>query len=43
MEAEAAALIAARPYASNADFLAKLAGYVSETELAAASSYLSAP
>jgi len=41
--AEAAALIAARPYASNADFLAKLAGYVSETELAAASAYLSAP
>jgi DNA uptake protein ComE-like DNA-binding protein len=41
--AEAAALIAARPYAANADFLAKLAGYVSETELAAASSYLSAP
>ncbi len=41
--AETAALIAARPYASNADFLAKLAGYVSDTELAAASSYLSAP
>ena len=41
--AAAAALMAARPYASNADFLAKLAGYVSETQLAAASAYLSAP
>ncbi|WP_423224470.1 hypothetical protein [Candidatus Amarolinea aalborgensis] len=41
--AAAAALIAARPYASHADFLAKLAGYVSETQLAAASAYLSAP
>jgi radical SAM superfamily enzyme with C-terminal helix-hairpin-helix motif len=38
---EAQALIAARPYASNDAFLSKLAGSVSETELAVAKSYLS--
>ena len=41
--AAAAALIAARPYASPADFPAKLAGYDSETQLAAASASLNAP
>ncbi|MFZ2420290.1 MAG: hypothetical protein WA029_04025, partial [Anaerolineae bacterium] len=40
---EAAALMAARPFASNEAFLAKLAGYVSETERAAAGAYLSTP
>ena len=40
--AEAAELIAGRPYASREAFLAKLAGKVSAEELAAARSYLSA-
>lgn len=38
---EAQALIAARPFASNDAFLAKLAGNVSEAELAIARTYLS--
>jgi DNA uptake protein ComE-like DNA-binding protein len=38
---EAQALIAARPFASNDAFLSKLAGSVSEAELAVARSYLS--
>jgi len=38
---EAQALVAARPYASNDAFLSKLAGSVSEAELAAARNYLS--
>ena len=38
---EAEALIAARPFASNEAFLAKLAGSVSESELSIAKSYLS--
>jgi len=39
-EAVAAELIAARPYGSNETFLAKLAEYVSDAELAVAGSYL---
>jgi DNA uptake protein ComE-like DNA-binding protein len=39
--AEAQALIAARPFASNDAFLSKLAGSVSEAELAVAKNYLS--
>jgi DNA uptake protein ComE-like DNA-binding protein len=39
--AEAEALIAGRPYASEADFLAALAEYVSGDELATAQTYLS--
>ena len=39
-EAEATALIAARPYASPDAFLAKLVGYVSEAELSIAKSYV---
>lgn len=42
-EANAAELIAARPYASNDAFLAKLAEYISPEEAAAAQSYLAAP
>ena len=42
-EAEATALIAARPYASPDAFLSKLAGYVSEAELSVAKSYVSNP
>ena len=38
---EAQSLIAARPFASNEAFLAKLAGSVSEAELAVAKTYLS--
>ena len=38
---EAQALIAARPFASNEDFLKKLAGSVSPAELAVAKTYLS--
>lgn len=40
---EAQALIAARPFASNEVFLTKLAGSVSEAELAVAKTYLSNP
>jgi DNA uptake protein ComE-like DNA-binding protein len=40
-ETEAQALIAARPFASNDAFLTKLAGNVSESELAVAKTYLS--
>jgi radical SAM superfamily enzyme with C-terminal helix-hairpin-helix motif len=40
---EADELIAGRPYASADAFLSRLAGYVSETELAVARTYLSAP
>ena len=40
---EAAELIAARPFASNAAFLTSLATYVSADEVAAAQTYLSAP
>jgi radical SAM superfamily enzyme with C-terminal helix-hairpin-helix motif len=36
----AADLIAARPYASTADFLAKLSGKLSETDLTVAKTYL---
>ncbi len=39
-QTEAAALIARRPYASNEAFLARLAQYVSEDQLATAKSYL---
>lgn len=42
-ETEAAALVAARPFASNDAFLGQLAQYVSETELPAAEAYLSNP
>jgi DNA uptake protein ComE-like DNA-binding protein len=38
---EAQALIAARPFASNDAFLTKLAGSISEAELAVAKTYLS--
>jgi DNA uptake protein ComE-like DNA-binding protein len=41
-ETEAQALIDGRPYASSGDFLARLAGYVAESDLSAATSYLSA-
>jgi radical SAM superfamily enzyme with C-terminal helix-hairpin-helix motif len=41
-ESEAAALIAARPYASNDAFLAQLAQYISADQLAAAEIYLEA-
>jgi len=37
---EADALIAARPYASTDDFLAKLSGYISASELTTAKSYI---
>ncbi len=36
-------LIAARPYASNSDFLTKLATYISETDLETAERYLLTP
>lgn len=39
----AAELIAGRPYATNDDFLAKLATYISETDLETAESYLTTP
>ncbi len=39
--AEAAELIAGRPYSSPDAFLVRLAGYVSEAELAVAKTYLS--
>lgn len=42
-EAEAQALMAGRPYASNEAFLSKLSGSVSESELAVARTYLSNP
>lgn len=42
-DSTAAALIAGRPYASNDDFLAKLAASVSESDLAVGKSYLATP
>lgn len=42
-ETEAKALISARPFASSADFLAQLQGYVSADEMNQAAAYLSTP